>query len=121
MSSDFPTTPDAYDTTYNDDVPGQTVLGDVFVSKFNGNLQNLLASTFLGGSFQESANSIFIESNGNVRICWMITLTSTSATPILSDPIRHLRLKLPKGSETLRGLRVWLKGSPNTHGRGGNF
>jgi len=81
MSSDFPTTPDAYDTTYNDDVPGQTVLGDVFVSKFNGNLQNLLASTFLGGSFQESANSIFIESNGNVYVVGYTKSAGFPTTP----------------------------------------
>ena len=59
-SADFPVTPGAYDTTWN----GNTA----FVSKLDGNLQNLLASTFLGGSDTDDVYSISIDSNGNVYV-----------------------------------------------------
>src|SRR3990170_1591630 len=52
-SSDFPITPGAYDSSYN--------VGDIFISKLNGNLTNLLASTFLGGSAYEEFGAITLD------------------------------------------------------------
>jgi hypothetical protein len=63
-SSDFPTTPGSYDTSYNSD----NNYNDTFVSKFDSNLITLLASTFLGGIFEDSASSIAIDAVGNVYI-----------------------------------------------------
>ncbi len=60
LSTDFPTTPGAYDTTSN--------FNDVFVSKFNSDLTQLLASTYLGGGNSESATSLIIDSSENVYI-----------------------------------------------------
>ncbi|NPB03617.1 MAG: hypothetical protein GXO39_04295, partial [Thermotogae bacterium] len=45
-SSDFPTTPGAYDETYNGG-------GDVFVAKLSSDLSTLILATFLGGSESE--------------------------------------------------------------------
>lgn len=61
-SSTFPTTADAYDISYNGS-------HDVFVSKLNGTLTNLTASTFLGGTGDDQyIQSIAIASDGNIYI-----------------------------------------------------
>ncbi len=61
-SSDFPTTPGAYDTSFNGG------FGDVFVSKLNWGLTNLAASTFLGGASDECATSAIMDSHGNIYV-----------------------------------------------------
>ena len=62
-SSNFPTTPGAYGTSYNGGYGG-----DVFVSRFNSGLTGLLASTFLGGSGWDVGNSIAIDAGGDVYV-----------------------------------------------------
>jgi hypothetical protein len=64
-SSDFPTSPAAYDTLYNGGSGG----GDAFAAKFNGDLTALLASTFLGGSDYEWRISIVLDESENVYTC----------------------------------------------------
>src|SRR5574340_731060 len=59
-STDFPTTPGAYQRSLNGTL-------NAFVSKFNSNLTTLLASTYIGGGFDVS-NAISIDSSGNVYI-----------------------------------------------------
>ena len=51
-SLDFPTTPNAYSTSFHN--------GDVFVSKLNWNLTELVASTYLGGVGDDVGNAIVI-------------------------------------------------------------
>ena len=58
-STDFPTTTGAYDTSYGS-------YGDAFVSKLNGDLTSLLASTYLGGSSGDSGRSLNLDSGGNI-------------------------------------------------------
>lgn len=64
ITTPFPTTPGAYDTT----PPSFAGNNDVFISKLNGDLTTLLASTFLGGANNEYANAITMDGNGNVYV-----------------------------------------------------
>ncbi len=80
--ADFPTTPAAYDTTFNSgDVPGMSY-STAFVSKFDPDLKNLLASTFLGGSDWDYASSLAISAAGNV---YVTGLTGASDFPVTPD------------------------------------
>ncbi len=58
LSSDFPTTPDAYDTTHNGGY-------DVFVAKLSSSGSNLLWSTFLGGSNWDEGYSLVLDASGD--------------------------------------------------------
>ncbi len=59
-SQDFPTTPGAYNETYNGSP------ADVFISIMNPNLSGLLYSTFFGGSHSEEARSLAFDNEGNL-------------------------------------------------------
>ncbi|MCF6149602.1 MAG: hypothetical protein E3K37_13195 [Candidatus Kuenenia sp.] len=69
-SDDFPTTENAYDTSYSG--------GDVFVSKLSSDLGSLTASTYLGGSYSEEAHSLALDASGNIYITGM---TSSKGFP----------------------------------------
>ncbi|MEW5985544.1 MAG: SBBP repeat-containing protein [Chloroflexota bacterium] len=60
-SNAFPSTPDAYDATYN----GQA---DVFATRLNADGSDLLYSTYLGGAGIENPNDIALANGGEVTI-----------------------------------------------------
>jgi hypothetical protein len=77
-SRNFPVTEGAYDTTFNDTDPNAH---DAFVSKLDGGLGKLLASTFLGGEVEDEAQSIALNKVGNVYLAGFTCSASFPATP----------------------------------------
>jgi hypothetical protein len=61
-SEDYPTTPGAYDKTHNG------TKEDIFVSKLDGNLKKLMASTFLGGKGTDNGYCMTIDNSGNIYV-----------------------------------------------------
>ena len=76
-SSDFPTTPGAYDRTLNEGWTG----GDVFVAKLNSSLTLLPASTFLGGIDYDEGAAVALDGVNNVYI---VGLTDSDDFPVTS-------------------------------------
>src|SRR3990172_2188049 len=64
-STDFPTTSGAYDTSFNS---SDYYIDDVFVSKLEGGLGTLTASTFVGGSSDDYGNALTLDTSGNVYV-----------------------------------------------------
>jgi Abnormal spindle-like microcephaly-assoc'd, ASPM-SPD-2-Hydin/Beta-propeller repeat len=60
-SSDFPTTPGTYDTSYNGSSDG-------FVTKLNSSGSALLYSTFLGGTGNDGPDALAIDGGGNAYV-----------------------------------------------------
>lgn len=60
-SADFPVTPGAYDPIY-------TCREDIFVTKLNSNLSAIVASTFLGGDYNEQCYAIKLDSSNNLYV-----------------------------------------------------
>jgi hypothetical protein len=73
-SSDFPTTPGAFDTTIGP-------WWDVFVTKLNINGSVLIYSTFLGGSNNDFGYAIALNPGGNAYITGWTSSTNFSTTP----------------------------------------
>ncbi len=75
LSSNFPTAPGAYDTSYNGGYY------DAFVSKFNSGLTSLVASTFLGGGSGDYGRAITVDGAGNVFVTGNTCPKDFPATP----------------------------------------
>jgi predicted transcriptional regulator len=78
-SSDFPTTTNAYSSEF-------TGVYDVFVIKLNTSGSELTFSTFVGGSNDEYANDIVVDSMGNTYVCGYTWSNDFPTTP---DVNRH--------------------------------
>lgn len=72
VSSDFPTTPGAFDVSKQDT--------DVFVAKFSPDLSTLLASTYIGGSNFEQSGNIKVSANGDVYVTGQTASTNFPVT-----------------------------------------
>jgi hypothetical protein len=77
-STDFPTTPGALDTSHNGD-------RDFFVSKFDPELETLLASTYVGGSGREFSLSMVLGGDGGIYLAGVTDSTDFPTTPDAYD------------------------------------
>jgi hypothetical protein len=84
-SYDFPTTPVAYDGTFND-------LGysDAFVTKINSTGTGLIYSTYLGGGYWDSGHGIAVDSSGNAYITGSTESGNFPTTPGAYDTSGNL-------------------------------
>jgi len=82
-STDFPTTPGVYNENYNG---GNK---DRFVSKFDGDLSTLIASTFIGGSSEELGMGMGIDNNGNVYLAGYTSSNNFPTSPGSYDEIHN--------------------------------
>lgn len=77
-TTDFPTTPEAYDTTNNG-------LRDSFVLAFNSNNTIQLYGTFVGGSNQETVRALEVDAAGNVYATGWTSSNDFDTTPNAFD------------------------------------
>ena len=76
QSTDFPTTPGAFDTTYNGGA------SDLYVTRLNADGSDLLYSTYLGGSLaEEELPAITLDSQGCVYLAGTTTSADFPTTP----------------------------------------
>lgn len=79
MSTDFPTTAGAFDTTYNDTATSG-VRGDAFVTKLNPDGSGLVYSTYVGGTARDVGNAIAIDGDGNAYLAGSTASTDLPTT-----------------------------------------
>jgi hypothetical protein len=78
----FPTTPGAYDTTFNG-------AGDAFVAELSADGSRLLYSTFVGGSGHEGAGALALDHDGSVLITGSTGSADFPTTPGAVQPTFH--------------------------------
>jgi len=79
-SAGFPTTPGAYDETYNG-TGGYSWGGDLFVSRFTPDLTELVASTFLGSPGWEDGGYLALDAAGRVYLAGTTNSAAFPTTP----------------------------------------
>jgi hypothetical protein len=99
LSSDFPSTPGALQTTSGGDY-------DVFVTKLNAAGSALVYSTYLGGSGYEAAGGIAVDASGNAYVTGETVSTNFPTTPgafqtTLNGPYNGFVTKLNAASSAL--------------------
>ncbi|HEX5858177.1 MAG TPA: SBBP repeat-containing protein [Microbacterium sp.] len=81
-SSTFPTTPGAYDRTYNQNV-------DAFVTKFDETGSAIVYSTFVGGTAFDSGNAIAVDDEGAAYVAGFTGSTNFPTTAGAHDPTHN--------------------------------
>src|SRR5262249_23513508 len=82
FSSDAPTTPGAFDTTYNGDRDG-------YVAKLSADGSTLIYGTFLGGSSSDIPYGIALDAVGNTYVTGSTASSNFPTTPDAYQPAFH--------------------------------
>ena len=77
QTGDFPTTEGAYDRTWN----SINNYADAYIIKFNSDYSQLLASTFIGGTWHDMPIGIAVDAQGNVFIAGSTQSENFPTTP----------------------------------------
>jgi hypothetical protein len=80
LSSDFPATPGAFQTTCGGG-PGNCTIGDGFVAKLTSDGSGLVYSTYLGGSSVDQALGIAVDASGNAYVTGGTSSSDFPTTP----------------------------------------
>jgi hypothetical protein len=83
VTNTFPTTPGAYDRSYSASYP------DFFVSKLSGDLSQLMASTFLGGRYEEAWGGAMVDPWGNIMVGGSTESDDYPSTPGAYEELFH--------------------------------
>jgi hypothetical protein len=83
-STDFPTTPNAYNTNYNGGSTEQYWMGDIVLLKMNPELSNLIYSSYIGGSDDEHSAQVICDPEGRIILAGA---TKSSNFPIAGNAI----------------------------------
>ncbi|MFW9914322.1 MAG: SBBP repeat-containing protein [Candidatus Thorarchaeota archaeon] len=118
-SADFPTTPNAYNTT------ADPTFKDVFVLKLAADVSTLVYSTYVGGSHNDEGFEIDLDSSGNVYVMGYSTSANFPTTPNAynetgdGDLVRRdvIVFKLASDGGTLL-YSTYVGGSLNDYGTG---
>ncbi len=98
QSSNFPTSPSAYDTSYAGN-------SDVFILKLNQTGSTIIFSTFVGGSSNEQGYDIAVDSKGNIYATGITLSTNFPKTTDAYDSTLNgqdgFLIKLSSGGSTL--------------------
>ncbi len=81
FSADYPTTPGAFDRTFNGGVND----GDAFVTKLNASGSALAYSTFLGGTNSDEGRGIAVDRDGRAYVTGRTTSADYPTTPGVFD------------------------------------
>jgi uncharacterized protein (TIGR03437 family) len=90
VSTNFPTTPGAYQTTYRGGTAGninELIFGDAFVARLNANLSALVFSTYFGGTLDDAGWAVAVDPAGNA---YVVGHTQSRDLPVTADALQKV-------------------------------
>ena len=81
----YPTTPGAFDVTYNGGEPN-TFACDIAISKYSSNGQNLIYATYLGGNENDYPHSLIVDENNQLIVFGTSSSANYPTTTNAADP-----------------------------------